>query len=617
MTDDDEFHFEIPPMNQLSENEFKAIDLIHKRNKKKICDLKKQIIDQIPRLRFTMPDEIDRMYHNYFTEHRNISFDFIKIMEKPGKRLQLKEMINSPYKYLKDNCLPFFSSRADEKYKYWSEEENNFLAEVMNESIEMPNFSILSLCFPGRTGREVYQHFAMLAKKGQIFDPRTLDVGKVPILAPYYRRIFLPNAEKALAESLLETSAKGIQVGKKMIIERAESFFKIPWILAERITYKILSSKQLPVYCDENEQKYTDLFKQTALPIEKKLTENLKINDDDQEVDLNEIKKILEQYKIPLPRFSLHWLRDFMRRNRISWRKAHYARRGAIDLTYAEIFLEQVAYAVIKYGWERVFNMDETAVRVNNGSVLTIGKIGTLDISVDGKRDDRECFTAIATCTKEKTYPLILLNKGEHSKRFEPILRAGDGTLVWNTGTNNGWVNENVMLDYLDHIHELSEHFPCALVVDCFKAHKTPKVIQKACDLGIELIIVPANGTGKYQPLDRKIFGILKAKLRALAANQIFEGKERFDKVCNHLIKAWSEITPLHLLRAWDIPGLFHKIDLLQKKEQPFYVYVDLEKFENEEEDIIEVPDNYHYDDGTKTSDDEENDGEYTELPDA
>lgn len=84
----------------------------------------------------------------------------------------------------------------------------------------------------------------------------------------------------------------------------------------------------------------------------------------------------------------------------------------------------------MKYGWACVFNIDETSVRVYNGSVLTIGKISSFDISVDGKRDDMECFTAIATCTTEKTYQLILLNKDEQSKRFESNLRVGECTLV-------------------------------------------------------------------------------------------------------------------------------------------------------------------------------------------
>lgn len=87
-------------------------------------------------------------------------------------------------------------------------------------------------------------------------------------------------------------------------------------------------------------------------------------------------------------------------------------------------------------------------------------------------------------------------------------------------------------------------------------AHKTKAVLEKACDSNIQLIFVPANGTGKYQPLDRKIFGILKAKLKALTESQILSGKERFDIIFNNLVKAWSEITITYLMRALDISGL-------------------------------------------------------------
>ena len=62
------------------------------------------------------------------------------------------------------------------------------------------------------------------------------------------------------------------------------------------------------------------------------------------------------------------------------------------------------------------------------------------------------------------------------------------------------------MIQYLDHFYEhWSEKQPCALLLDCFKAHCTAAVKKFAKDHFIELIFVPANGTSEYQPLDRRI----------------------------------------------------------------------------------------------------------------
>ena len=48
-----------------------------------------------------------------------------------------------------------------------------------------------------------------------------------------------------------------------------------------------------------------------------------------------------------------------------------------------------------------------------------------------------------------------------------------------------------------------------ALVLDLFASHLDQAVKEHAKVLEIELIFVPDNGTGLYQFLHRKIFGIL------------------------------------------------------------------------------------------------------------
>lgn len=97
---------------------------------------------------------------------------------------------------------------------------------------------------------------------------------------------------------------------------------------------------------------------------------------------------------------------------------------------------------------------------------------------------------------------------------------------------------------------------PCALVLDCFKAHCTKTVRRFAKEQYIELIFVPANGTSDFQSLDRRAFGILKSKLRSLAGSRIFSGKQRFEMITRDLVNAWSEISKENLISAWNLPNL-------------------------------------------------------------
>ena len=55
-----------------------------------------------------------------------------------------------------------------------------------------------------------------MVQKGQIIDVRKfLSSNKALSLSPYYKRIFLPNAEKALTKCLLEISDSGMKIGGK------------------------------------------------------------------------------------------------------------------------------------------------------------------------------------------------------------------------------------------------------------------------------------------------------------------------------------------------------------------------------------------------------------------
>lgn len=197
-----------------------------------------------------------------------------------------------------------------------------------------------------------------------------------------------------------------------------------------------------------------------------------------------------------------------MKRNHFSWRLAHYSRRGLIVQKHIDNYLRQLAEAIIKYGWERVYNLDETSVKINNGNLRTIAPVGVEKVIFEGVRNDKECFTALATCSRFKKEPLIILGKGKIDACLSKF-RAMNKAEVWKSA--KGWVDEDVMLKYLDWFAlNVSSYNPCALVMDCYRAHRTDLVKEKAADLNIDLIFVPARGTSLFQPLDRRIFGIQK-----------------------------------------------------------------------------------------------------------
>lgn len=96
---------------------------------------------------------------------------------------------------------------------------------------------------------------------------------------------------------------------------------------------------------------------------------------------------------------------------------------------------------------------------------------------------------------------------------------------------------------------------PFALVLDVFRAHKHPDVLKLAKKLQIELIFVPSCGIGIYQPLDRKIFGVVKSKLRSKPL-KIDDNKQQFQKIHERIDQIWDEINGSTIKSAWNIPDL-------------------------------------------------------------
>lgn len=517
-------------------------------------------------------NQLKQMYEQTKDAPWNLYKDVREYFEYPKNVAEIKKYLESPLTYLNNNGFPLYQSKCN---KPWSKCETERLKQLAYRFKGHFNFAFCSLCFPGRSGKQINAKYQQLVTKGEIMIIDNKDSG------PNNKFSFhlFNEEENEIANEIYQDVANGIQIDREYISKKAKCHYYEPWNVARKAAIQTFEEKKMQIYEDESNNVYTQEFLNYAQSIQNIID------------DLNDIKKtfsqkseidpyekydaaleVLRKYKVPKATFSYSWLKGFMKRHRLSWRQAHYARRCAIDEEYVSIYLDILADAVCKYGWEYVFNMDETAVRINNGSTKTIAPIGLDDIVIEGKRNEKECFTAIGTSTIYELKDLILLTKGTEKSCAK--FNGEDGKQkkskkksdieIWPTNNDNGWVNEEIVLKYLRHLHDhWSLGQPCALIMDCFKAHHTAKVIRLAGSLNIELIFVPANGTSIYQPLDRRVFGILKSKMRSFAKSNIYSGKDRFHIITEHLKKAWKEVPVEALKSAWDIPGLKERIDKL------------------------------------------------------
>jgi hypothetical protein len=114
------------------------------------------------------------------------------------------------------------------------------------------------------------------------------------------------------------------------------------------------------------------------------------------------------------------------------------------------------------------------------------------------------CF---ACCSRAKLPPLYVLkgrdpNMGTTLGPHVPRARV--------TISDNCWMTERVMVQYLRWLQIVMGAGPFALVVDPFPGHVTQRVRWQARKMAVEFIPVPKGMTGQFQPVDRSCFEPLK-----------------------------------------------------------------------------------------------------------
>jgi hypothetical protein len=102
-----------------------------------------------------------------------------------------------------------------------------------------------------------------------------------------------------------------------------------------------------------------------------------------------------------------------------------------------------------------------------------------------------------------------LTDRYEQKFRRSHHRRIESGTLVI-THQQCGWTNRDVVLQYLFWISKANAGKPILLLWDLFAAHRDDFAKTQVQNFGIRLEFIPPDATGLCQPLDRRIFGILK-----------------------------------------------------------------------------------------------------------
>jgi hypothetical protein len=123
--------------------------------------------------------------------------------------------------------------------------------------------------------------------------------------------------------------------------------------------------------------------------------------------------------------------------------------------------------------------------------------------------------------------------------------------------SESGWTTKDVMCRYFARLRqELYRERPLIFIREASIAHRSSEVQPTARVWEIQLVFIPPGCIDRLQPLDRRVFGVLKSYLRYLSRKQYHaSGGAKTTRAMRaaNLSQAWRKITEGLIQIAWDI----------------------------------------------------------------
>jgi hypothetical protein len=255
---------------------------------------------------------------------------------------------------------------------------------------------------------------------------------------------------------------------------------------------------------------------------------------------------------------SAGFIADFKRAHDISSRRSRFKRRSDADVGMMNTWITETTQYLVDKPREQIINCDETCWLVLPGNLLTWARKGAESVYIvpEGGGKQKERLTVHATIRANGTkLPLLFIAEGKTHVVEET--QIGDIGEHWKAHTKTGWQTQESFLIYLELLRGYirdgaSGEDRIYLIIDLYKAHMTEAVRQRAHELNIELIFIPPGCTDELQPLDRKVFGPLKAKAKHQYRMGLRLGRERGKRqACQDMLQVWNELGENVIKSAW------------------------------------------------------------------
>ena len=246
------------------------------------------------------------------------------------------------------------------------------------------------------------------------------------------------------------------------------------------------------------------------------------------------------------------WIYNFKKRNRLSGRVSQKERKGDPNPDEIEAFMREMVFVRSIFPPNRIYNCDETPVRIAPSKCFTTQEIGKPTPAVSRNARTKDVVSAIATIRQDgEKLPLAIIAKGTTPACVRNLNLPVEIIRYY---SHSGKANSEICQAHVEKVSEWSNREPCALVWDSYASHHTAEVRDTAFKHKVRLVDVPKNATPTKQPLDWGVFGEVNQRHQAslrredVLARTPLEAKRRSIILFN---TAWTQLKRRNVKKAW------------------------------------------------------------------
>ena len=246
------------------------------------------------------------------------------------------------------------------------------------------------------------------------------------------------------------------------------------------------------------------------------------------------------------------WMYNFKKRNRLSGRVSQKERKGDPNPQEIEVFMREMEFVRSIFPSNRIYNCDETPIRIAPTKCFTTQEIGKPTPAVSRNARTKDVVSAIATIRQDgEKLPLAIIAKGTTPVCVRNLNLPVEIIRYY---SHSGKANSEICQAHVEKVSEWSNREPCALVWDSYASHHTAEVRDTAFKHKVRLVDVPKNATPTKQPLDWGVFGEVNQRHQAsLRREDVLSQRPLAAKRKSIILfnTAWTQLKRRNVKRAW------------------------------------------------------------------